>query len=113
KAYKEYTLKQEGELKTGDFSLSFKAIEDLTITTDKNEVKFDFDKLTFPLKLRKWKAGDAFQPLGMKGKKKLSDFMIDEKIPLNLKERIFVLLSDNKVVWVVGHRMDDRFKITS
>ncbi len=109
----EYTLEKEGELAIGDFNLSFKANEDLTITTDKHEVKFDIDKLTFPLKLRKWDTGDNFQPLGMKGKKKLSDFMIDEKIPLNLKERIFVLLSDNKVVWVVGHRIDDRFKITS
>lgn len=72
----------------------------------------DKDKLTFPLKIRKWKAGDWFCPLGMNKKKKLSDFMIDEKIPLNLKERVLVLSSGDSIVWVLGHRIDNRFKLT-
>ena len=72
----------------------------------------DYDKLQFPLKIRKWKHGDRFQPLGMQHKKKLSDFMIDNKIPLNLKEQVFVLLSADKIAWVVGMRIDDRFKVT-
>jgi tRNA(Ile)-lysidine synthase len=71
---------------------------------------FDLDKLDFPLALRTWRNGDWFIPMGMKGKKKLSDFMIDKKIPLNLKKRTFVLLSGGSVVWVVGLRIDDRFK---
>lgn len=73
----------------------------------------DLDKLKFPLKIRRWQAGDWFQPLGMKGKKKLSDFMIDHKIPLNLKDRVYVLTSGEAVVWVIGYRIDERFKITS
>lgn len=77
----------------------------------KNEASVDFDRLNFPLKLRKWKEGDVFCPLGMRGKKKVSDFMIDEKIPLNLKERVCVIESAGEVVWVVGHRVDDRFKV--
>ncbi len=73
----------------------------------------DASKLNFPLELRVWKEGDAFVPLGMKGQKKISDFMIDAKIPVNLKSRVFVLLSKGQVVWVVGKRLDDRFKITN
>ncbi|GAB5527357.1 MAG: tRNA lysidine(34) synthetase TilS [Roseivirga sp.] len=73
----------------------------------------DMDKLSFPLKIRGWQEGDQFQPLGMKGKKKLSDFMIDRKIPVNLKRHIRVLESAGEIVWVVGLRIDERFKVTS
>ncbi len=87
-------------------------------TTSGNSIRkdvdagFDFEKLNFPLVVRKWQAGDSFRPLGMKGEKKLSDFMIDNKIPLNLKDRVHVLISGNDIAWVIGHRIDDRFKIT-
>jgi tRNA(Ile)-lysidine synthase len=73
---------------------------------------FDLERLEFPLKIRTWKEGDWFIPLGMKGKKKLSDFMIDKKIPVNLKQRIPVIFSEESVIWIVGHRMDSRFRIT-
>ncbi len=73
----------------------------------------DKDTLKYPLMIRKWENGDAFVPLGMKGKKKISDFMIDEKIPLTLKENLLVLTSSNSIVWVVGYRIDDRFKVTN
>jgi tRNA(Ile)-lysidine synthase len=89
-----------------------KVSDDLSYSIDPQAAKLDFDLLKFPLRLRYWREGDRFQPLGMKGKKKLSDFMIDAKIPLNLKKRVMVLLSENKIVWVVGHRIDERFKIT-
>ncbi|MEL7001672.1 MAG: tRNA lysidine(34) synthetase TilS [Bacteroidota bacterium] len=72
----------------------------------------DLSKLKFPLKIRRWKQGDKFTPLGMKGKKKVSDFMIDAKIPLNLKSRVYVLLSGDEIAWVVGHRISDHFKVT-
>ncbi len=71
----------------------------------------DQDKLIFPLTLRTWQQGDYFYPLGLGGKKKLSDFMIDSKIALNLKRTVLVLVSGNDIVWVVGHRLDDRYKI--
>ena len=80
--------------------------------TEKNLIFVDAEKLNLPLKIRKWKNGDTFQPFGMKGKKKLSKFFKDEKISLNEKEKIWLLLSDEKIVWVMGHRMDDSFKVT-
>jgi tRNA(Ile)-lysidine synthase len=81
-------------------------------TSDPNIEFFDLTKLKFPLILRFWKDGDWFIPLGMKGKKKLSDFMIDKKIPVNLKKRIPVILSGESIIWVVGYRIDERFKYT-
>ena len=73
----------------------------------------DKDSLRFPLKLRKWQVGDKFRPLGMKSFKKISDFLIDLKVPLILKNQVQVLCSGNEIVWVVGYRIDDRFKLTS
>lgn len=72
----------------------------------------DLKPLQFPLRIRRWKEGDWFCPLGMTTKKKISDFLIDEKVPLNLKDRIQVLLSGDSIVWIIGHRVDNRFKIT-
>jgi tRNA(Ile)-lysidine synthase len=71
------------------------------------------EKLTYPLLLRKWREGDFFYPFGMKGKKKLSKFFKDEKVSLVAKANIYVLCSNDKIVWVVGFRMDDRFKVDS
>ena len=72
---------------------------------------FDLDKLEFPLLIRRWKEGEYFQPLGMSGFKKISDYFIDEKYSIPDKENAWILASGNKVVWIVGKRMDERFKI--
>jgi len=76
-------------------------------------VDLDLAKLIFPLILRHWREGEYFQPLGMTGLKKLSDFFIDEKYSIPDKENAWILSSGNQLVWLVGKRMDDRFKITN
>ncbi|MDP4226069.1 MAG: tRNA lysidine(34) synthetase TilS [Bacteroidota bacterium] len=72
----------------------------------------DYDRITFPLILRHWQKGDYFRPLGMKDIKKLSDYFIDSKLSLIEKEQAWLLTSENKIVWIVGRRLDDRYKIT-
>jgi tRNA(Ile)-lysidine synthase len=88
------------------------AAKNFTIPTDAHVACLDKQLIQFPLKLRRWKQGDWFCPLGMNKKKKLSDFLIDVKIPLNLKSKIWVLTSNGSIVWIIGQRIDNRFKIT-
>ncbi len=98
-----------------DFSLHMDIIDrdQVSFEEGENTAYFDNDLLQYPLAVRPWSEGDVFQPLGMKGKKKLSDFIIDRKIPLNNKKDVIVLFSKNDIIWVIGHRIDDRYKITS
>lgn len=71
----------------------------------------DAEKLQFPLLVRTWQEGDKFQPLGMKGNRKVSDFLIDEKVPKNLKKRIFVMVSGKEIAGILGMRCSEKFKI--
>lgn len=95
--------------------LDIKTVEitpNFTLLKDKNIAFLDADKVVLPLEIRKWKQGDKFVPFGMKGKKKVSDYLTDKKFSLFEKERQYVACSEGKIVWLIGERTDDRFKIT-
>ena len=77
-----------------------------------NIAQLDFEKLHFPLEIRKWKHGDHFIPFGLNGTKKISDFLVDRKVSRHLKISQSVVLCDNKIIWLIGHQIDDNYKIT-
>ena len=102
--------KNQKEVKV-PINLAFSRVNDISNVS--NEVIFvDEDKLWFPLVLRRWQTGDIFQPFGMEGKsKKVSKFFKDEKLSLIEKENAWLLCTDNQIIWIVGQRQDERFKI--
>ncbi len=87
-------------------------IPGFVIPQEKHVAALDADTLEYPLTVRALQPGDRFKPLGMTGFKKISDFLIDEKVPLYDKENIRVLCSGRDIAWVVGRRIDERFKVT-
>ena len=92
----------------------FENTSDFVIDKSSEVAQLDFDKIRFPLTLRHWRHGDRFRPLGMKGSKLLSDFFVDQKFTEWQKRNAWLLVSaDGDILWVVGQRIDDRFKVTS
>ncbi len=79
---------------------------------EKSSQYIDFEKLVFPLIIRNWQAGDWFMPLGMNGKKKLSDYFIDKKFTFQQKENTFVIVSEGNIVCILGHQTDERYKLS-
>jgi tRNA(Ile)-lysidine synthase len=110
-----YTIEEDCKESKGEVHLKFKTVNvkaGFEIAKENNRAMFDLDKINFPLTIRKWKAGDHFYPYGMKGKKKLSDFFTDIKLSLIEKENIWLLCNNNDIIWVIGHRTDNRYKVS-
>jgi len=91
---------------------NFEVLDKIEFSFAKNEIVVDYEKLTFPLTIRLWEKGDKIKPFGMIGHKKVSDVLIDHKISISDKEKIWVLVSDEKTVWITGLVMNEDFKIT-
>jgi tRNA(Ile)-lysidine synthase len=94
-------------------NLTLIEIDKFKLKKDGTIAQLDADKIHFPLTWRNWEEGDKFVPLGMNQSKKLSDFLIDEKVSLPDKDDVTVIESDGEIVWVVGKRIGDSFKVTS
>lgn len=107
-------IDQDTKIIEQPIALSFEIIkpdEKFSFPKSNDIAVLDYSLLTFPLTIRPWREGDWFIPFGMKGRKKISDFLIDRKVPLHRKDSVFVIESDNQIVWVVGYRADNRFKV--
>ena len=114
--YTEYLIQKGDTLITIPVILLLEEVEnkpETEIPTGREFASLDLDKLEFPLRLRRWKAGDSFVPFGMNMKKKLSDYFIDAKISTEAKQHAWILWSGNKIAWVVGQRPDNRFRVSS
>jgi len=96
----------------GGGQLQLKMHTAASFTPDPRVACLDASDIRFPLVLRQWKAGDYFYPLGMRKKKKLARFFIDCRLSKAEKENTWVLESDRRIIWIIGHRIDDRFRIT-
>lgn len=105
-------IEEEGRYLFAGGTLCVRATSQEDISRNENIASINASLVEYPLILRPWRTGDYFYPLGMQKKKKVSRFLIDKKLSLAEKERIWVVEMDKKIIWVVGHRIDDRFKIT-
>ena len=111
-----YYIDREDHTLDSPLRLSFHAEDfdrSFSIPSDPNVACVDYDLVEFPMILRKWQSGDFFKPLGFEHHKKLSDFFIDRKYSLVDKEQTWILTSGEQIVWIVGARLDDRFKVTN
>ncbi len=108
---REYKISRELISTNYPLKMNFKLTVLTELIKNARTAQFDYEKLSFPLKIRKWQAGDKFMPLGMKKHKKLSDFFIDNKFSLIQKRECWLLCSCDKIIWIIGYRIDDRFKV--
>ena len=108
-------INESGTYKLYDRNIKFEVTNSssFVLNENKNVAQLDLNKIKFPLKIRNWKKGDSFKPLGMKKNKKVSDFLIDKKVPNYIKIFQCVILSDNNIVWLIDHQIHDEYKVTN
>ncbi len=116
-----FTIEKAGDYRFGKLNLTIGKVREVDQAkqnvfnnkqNDDSIAFLDADKISMPLTLRHWQEGDSFSPLGMKGKKLLSDYFIDKKFSVEEKQQQFLLLTDNTVLWVVGKRLAEYAKLT-
>lgn len=115
KCLESYTIKDEFDTQTLPIHLHFTKMkaENVVIKRDNNTCYADCDKIAFPLTLRHYKSGDYFIPFGMNGRKKISDFFIDQHYSQLDKDKTWLLTSVNgEIIWLVGKRADNRCRMT-
>jgi tRNA(Ile)-lysidine synthase len=115
KKLREYTLEIPGEtiLKEAGLVLIASIADERTNLGDgKSEAAFNFDALTFPLRIRARRPGDFFYPFGLGERKKIQDFFVDEKVPRDMRDTVPLLFSGDDLIWIVGHRIDDRYRVS-
>ena len=109
-----FEIKSLTEKTTQTIELRLDLVGDMESNPAKNIIFVDNELIKFPLFVRRWEEGDYFCPLGMNGlKKKVSKFFKDEKMSLSDKENTWLLCTENEIIWVIGRRADDRFKVTT
>lgn len=110
----ENPISKTGEFSIGKFTLSLCEVTKRSVKySDDSNIEFlDYDLVPIRLFLRSWQSGDKFTPLGLNGKMKISDFLINEKIPLSNKSKVILLASKNDVIWICGMRISDKFKVS-
>lgn len=106
-----YTIASPDDTAHLPVRLSFEEVQEAVFSGASNEITIPSHDRLFPLTLRRWKEGDKFRPFGMKGFKKLSDFFKDQKLSLFEKEAVWILESQEHILWVVGYRMDERCRV--
>ncbi|HEX3384791.1 MAG TPA: tRNA lysidine(34) synthetase TilS, partial [Mucilaginibacter sp.] len=106
--------RRDSETRFGSYQLNILHDDSPLIIKDNHmAASVDTEKLVYPLTIRSWQQSDFFYPLGMKTKRKLSDFFIGEKVPLHEKKQIPLLVNGNgEIIWIGGYRPDDRYKVT-
>jgi tRNA(Ile)-lysidine synthase len=100
-------------LPEGNYELKWEVSSGALLDRNPSHALLDVKQLTFPLQVRSWQEGDRFFPLGMLSEKKVSDFLIDNKVPLALKKDVKVLVSGNKIAWIIGMRIADWAKVSA
>ena len=110
-----FSINKVGTYNLYERNIKFEIIDSSSFVLNKNRnvAQLDLNKLKFPLLIRNWENGDSFKPLGMKKNKKVSDFLIDKKAPNYIKIFQCVILSDNKIVWLIDHQIHDEFKVNN
>ena len=101
---------------TEPLSLKFMVVEntkDLEIKKYPRLAYLDFDKVSFPITIRRWQKGDSFQPFGMQGQKKLSDYFVDRKFSILQKQEMWLMETHQAICWLIGERIDHRFAVTN